>query len=137
MAFDSSGDLYVALREGNAIVRVDLTSATLRHVAGIGEQGYSGDGGSARLARLAGPKGLAWSRDSLYVADTENHVIRKIDLETGIIRTALGTGQRGDGPEPDPHRCALNRPHGVFVDSRGVLYVGDSEAHRIRTLGPS
>jgi sugar lactone lactonase YvrE len=137
MAFDSAGDLYVALREGNAIYRVDGKSATLRHVAGRGEQGYSGDGGAARLARLAGPKGLAWSRDSLYVADTENHVIRKIDLKTGIIRTALGTGQRGDGPEPDPLRCALNRPHGVLVDSRGVLYVGDSEAHRIRTLDVS
>jgi DNA-binding beta-propeller fold protein YncE len=137
MAFDAAGDLYVALREGNAIYRVDGKTATLRHVAGSGEQGYSGDGGPARLARLAGPKGLAWSRGSLYVVDTENHVIRKIDIATGIIRTVLGTGQRGDGPEPDPLRCALNRPHGVFVDARGVLYVGDSEAHRIRTLDVS
>jgi hypothetical protein len=70
----------------------------------------------------------------LYVADTENHVIREIELKTGLIRTVLGTGQRGDGPEPDPLRCALARPHGVLVDSRGVLYVGDSEAHRIRTV---
>ena len=134
MAFDSAGDLYVALREGNAIYRIDGKALTLRHVAGTGEQGYSGDDGPARLARLAGPKGLAWSRGSLYVVDTENHVIRKIELESGIIRTVLGTGQRGDGPEPDPRRCALARPHGVFVDARGVLYVGDSEAHRIRTL---
>jgi sugar lactone lactonase YvrE len=134
MAFDSAGDLYIALREGNSIYRVDTKASSLRHVAGTGEQGYSGDDGSARLARLAGPKGLAWSRGSLYVADTENHVIRKIELKTGIIRTVLGTGQRGDGPEPDPRRCALSRPHGVLVDARGVLYVGDSEAHRIRTL---
>jgi sugar lactone lactonase YvrE len=108
---------------------------TLHHVAGTGEQGYAGDHGQARLARLAGPKGLALSRDSLYVADTENHVIREIDVKSGIIRTALGTGQRGDGPEPDPLRCSLARPHGVLVDARGILYVGDSEAHRIRTLG--
>jgi sugar lactone lactonase YvrE len=134
IAFDTAGDLYLALREGNTIYRVDGKSSTLRHVAGTGEQGYSGDGGQARVARLAGPKGLAWSRNSLYVVDTENHVIRKIDLESGIIRTVLGTGQRGDGPEPDPLRCALARPHGVFVDARGVVYVGDSEAHRIRTL---
>jgi DNA-binding beta-propeller fold protein YncE len=134
IAFDSSGDLYLALREGNAIYRVDGKSLTLHHVAGTGEQGYSGDDGPARLARLAGPKGLAWSRDSLYVADTENHVIRRIDVKAGIIRTVLGTGQRGDGPEPDPRRCALARPHGVLVDSRGVLYVGDSECHRIRTV---
>jgi sugar lactone lactonase YvrE len=134
MAFDSSGDLYIALREGNAIYRVESKTSSLHHVAGTGEQGYSGDDGQARLARLAGPKGLAWSRDSLYVADTENHVIRRIEMKTGIIRTVLGTGQRGDGPEPDPRRCALARPHGVFVDVRGMLYVGDSETHRIRTL---
>lgn len=133
-AYDSAGDLYLALREGNAIYRVDGRSSTLHHVAGTGEQGYSGDGGQARLASLGGPKGLAWSRGVLYVADTENHVVRSITLETGIIRTVLGTGERGDGPEPDPRRCALARPHGVFVDARGVLYVGDSEAHRIRTV---
>jgi sugar lactone lactonase YvrE len=134
IAFDASGDLYLALREGNAIYRLDARSLRLHHVAGTGEQGYSGDGGPARLARLGGPKGLAWSRGLLYVADTENHVIREIALETGVIRTVLGTGQPGDGPEPDPRRCALARPHGVLVDARGVLYVGDSEAHRIRTM---
>ncbi len=134
IAFDRDGNLYLALREGNAIYRVDARTETLHHVAGTGEQGYSGDGGQARAAKLAGPKGLAWSRGSLYVADTESHVIREIDLATGIIRTVLGTGQRGDGPEPDPLRCALSRPHGVLVDDRGVLYVGDSEAHRIRTV---
>jgi sugar lactone lactonase YvrE len=134
MVFDAAGDMYLALREGNAIYRVDRNSLTLHHVAGTGEQGYSGDGGQARLAKLGGPKGLAWARDLLFVADTENHVIRAIELKSGLIRTVLGTGQRGDGPEPDPHRCALARPHGVLVDSRGVLYVGDSEAHRIRTL---
>jgi len=134
IAFDASGDLYLALREGNAIYRLDAKSLSLHHVAGTGEQGYSGDGGPARLAKLGGPKGLAWSRDLLYVADTENHVIREIALTTGVIRTVLGTGQEGDGPEPDPRRCALARPHGVLVDSRGVLYVGDSEAHRIRTM---
>lgn len=133
-AFDAAGNLYLALREGNAIYRVDSRSSRLHHVAGTGEQGYSGDGGPARLARLGGPKGLAWSRGLLYVADTENHVIREIDLKSGVIRTVLGTGQRGDGPEPEPVRCALARPHGVLVDAGGVLYVGDSEAHRVRTL---
>jgi len=134
LAFDAAGDLYLALREGNAIVRIDRRTTTIHHVAGTGEQGYAGDGGPARAARLAGPKGLAWSRDALFVADTENHVIRRIDLKAGIIDTVLGTGQRGDGPEPDPRRCALNRPHGVLVDATGVLYVGDSEAHRIRVM---
>jgi DNA-binding beta-propeller fold protein YncE len=134
IAVDRDGTLYLALREGNAIYRIAPGTATLHHVAGTGEQGYSGDGGPARSARLGGPKGLALGRGHLYVADTENHVIRRVELETGIITTVLGTGQRGDGPEPDPLRCALSRPHGVFVDAAGVLYVGDSEAHRIRVV---
>jgi sugar lactone lactonase YvrE len=134
MAFDASGELYLALREGNAIYRINGRTSTIHHVAGTGEQGYSGDEGPAGAARLAGPKGLAWSRNVLYIADTENHVIRAIDLKAGIIRTVLGTGQRGDGPEPDPRRCALARPHGVLVDARGRLYVSDSEAHRIRSI---
>ncbi len=134
IVFDSTGDIYLALREGNAIYRVDGKSLTLHHVAGTGAQGYAGDGGDARKATLGGPKGLAWARDVLYVADTENHVIRAVDVRTGIITTVLGTGQRGNGPEPDPAKCALSRPHGVLVDGRGVLYVGDSESHRIRTL---
>ena len=134
IAIDRDGDLYLALREGNAIYRIAPKTATIHHLAGTGEQGYSGDGGPARVARLAGPKGLAYARGNLYVADTENHVVRRIELKTGIITTVLGTGQRGDGPEPDPLRCALSRPHGVFVDAAGTLYVGDSEAHRIRIV---
>jgi sugar lactone lactonase YvrE len=135
IVFDSAGNLYLALREGNAIYQVNARTLTIHHVAGTGEQGYSGDRGPARAAMLAGPKGLAWWRRSLFVADTENHAIRAIDLETGIIGTVLGTGRRGDGPEPDPLRCALSRPHGVLVDSRGVLFVADSENHRLRAIG--
>jgi hypothetical protein len=67
------------------------------------------------------------------VADTESHIIRKVDLNTGIITTVLGTGVRGDGPETDPLQCKLSRPHGVFADGN-TLYVTDSEAHRIRVL---
>jgi len=134
IALDDAGNVYLALREGNAIYRVDTTTSTLHHVAGTGAQGYSGDGGPARAATFAGPKGLAWARSALYIADTENHVIRRIALDTGIITTVLGTGRRGDGPDGDPLRCALARPHGVLVDARGALYVGDSEAHRIRVV---
>jgi DNA-binding beta-propeller fold protein YncE len=134
MAFDRDGHLYLALREGNAIYRIDAGTRTLHHVAGTGQQGYSGDGGPARTAALAGPKGLAWAVGALYIADTENHVIRRVDLRTGVITTVLGSGERGDGPELDPRQCALNRPHGLFVDRRGALYVTDSEAHRIRVV---
>jgi sugar lactone lactonase YvrE len=134
IAFDRDGTLYLALREGNAIYRVVPKTMTIHHLAGTGAQGYAGDGGPARLAKLAGPKGLAYAAGSLYVADTENHVVRRIEVKSGVITTVLGTGQRGDGPEPEPLRCALSRPHGVLVDAGGVLYVGDSEAHRIRVV---
>jgi DNA-binding beta-propeller fold protein YncE len=134
LAFDREGNVYLALREGNAIYRVAAKTMTVHHLAGTGEQGYSGDGGPARLAKLAGPKGLAYASGKLYVADTENHVVRLIELRTGLITTVLGTGQRGDGPEADPLRCALSRPHGVLADGAGVLYVADSEAHRIRVM---
>jgi DNA-binding beta-propeller fold protein YncE len=133
MSFDRDGNIYLALREGNAIYRIASKAGTIHHLAGTGEQGYSGDGGPARLARLAGPKGLAYGSGRLYVADTESHVVRSIDFATGVITTVLGTGSRGDGPEPDPLRCALSRPHGVLVDG-DVLFVADSEAHRIRVV---
>ena len=134
IAFAPNGDLFLALREGNAIYRIDRATKTLHHIAGTGEQGYSGDGGPAVRAKLGGPKGLTYASDgSLYAADTENHVVRRIDLKTGTITTVLGTGQRGDGPESDPLACRLSRPHGVLY-SNGTLYVSDSESHRIRVV---
>lgn len=133
MAMASNGDIYLALREGNAILRIDARAQTLHRIAGTGEQGYAGDGGPALAAKLGGPKGLAWAPGELFVADTENHAIRRVDLATGIITTVLGTGERGDGPESSPLQCKLSRPHGLLAD-RGILYVTDSEAHRVRVL---
>ena len=134
MVMTPEGDLYLALREGNAILRIDARSQTLHRVAGTGEQGYAGDGGPALAAKLGGPKGLAWAPGQLFVADTENHAIRRIDLATGVVTTVLGTGSRGDGPETSPLECKLSRPHGLLADPGGALYVTDSEAHRIRLL---
>lgn len=134
MAMASNGDLYLALREGNAILRIDARSQTLHRVAGTGERGYTGDGGPALAAKLGGPKGLAWAPGQLFVADTENHAIRRIDLAAGTITTVLGTGVRGDGPETSPLECRMARPHGLLADAAGALYVTDSEAHRIRLL---
>ena len=132
---DTEGNLYPVLREGNAVYRIDPRTERIHHVAGTGEKGYSGDGGLAKLARLSGPKGIACAPDgAIYIADTESHTIRKIDPESGIITTVVGTGERGDGPNGDPLRCRLARPHGVFVDRAGALYIGDSESHRVRVL---
>jgi len=132
---DDQGSAYLVLREGNAVFRLDLGAGRLQRIAGTGETGYAGDGGPAALATFNGPKGIAYSAvdRSLYIVDTENHVIRRMSLETGLIETVLGTGERGDGPDGDPLGCKLSRPHGVCVH-QGVVYVTDSESHRVRAL---
>lgn len=130
-----SNSLLLALREGNAVYRIDLASSTLQHLAGTGKQGYTGDGGDARKAQLAGPKGIAVGpRGDVYLADTESHTIRVIRRDTGIIETLVGDGTQGDGPDGEPRRCRLNRPHGVFVNADGSVYIGDSSNHRVRKL---
>lgn len=135
LVYGTDGWLYLALREGNALYRIDVRAGRIEHLAGTGEKGYEGDGGPAKAATLAGPKGLAYDPQGiLYVSDTENHAIRAVDVQTGVISTVLGTGERGDGPEPDPASCRLARPHGMCADGQGSLYVADSEAHRIRRL---
>jgi sugar lactone lactonase YvrE len=132
---DPAGNLYLALREGNAVYRMDTRANRIYHVAGTGETGYQGDGGPALVAKLSGPKGISWAPDgSLYLADTESHTIRRIELKTGVITTVVGTGQRGNGPDGDPRQCQLSRPHGIFVSQAGKVYIADSESHRIRTL---
>lgn len=133
--FAPDGSLWLALREGNAVLRLDLARATVSHVAGSGQKGFSGDGGLARTATLNGPKGISVAPDGrIYVVDTENHVIRVIDPKDGKIALVAGTGRHGDGPEGDPLRCALARPHGVFVDRDGAVFIGDTETHRIRVV---
>jgi sugar lactone lactonase YvrE len=135
------GTMYLILREGNKVFSIDPSHTHLKHLAGTGELGYSGDGGPAINAKfgapgnaLNGPKGVTYAADrSLYISDTENHVIRRIDLRNGILSTVAGTGQRGDGSDGNPLACSLARPHGVFIDGRNV-YIGDSENHRIRLL---
>src|SRR5438094_531636 len=134
LRFDSKGNIYIAERDNHTIRFIDVKSKTISTVAGTGEMGYSGDGGPAISAKFNGPKGIAYSAEgALYISDTENHVIRRIDLRNGMISTVIGTGQRGDGPDGEPLACKLARPHGVFIQGR-TLYIGDSENHRIRTM---
>jgi streptogramin lyase len=96
--FDKDGNLWLALREGNAVYKLDMTARTLHHQAGNGQQGFTGHGGPARQATLAGPKGLSIGPDgNVYLADTESHSVRMIDVKKGT-RTHCGHGRRGDGP---------------------------------------
>src|SRR5258705_5917083 len=133
------GTMYLILREGNKVFSIDPAHTRLKHIAGTGELGYSGDGGPAISAKfgapgnaLNGPKGVTYAADnSLYISDTENHAIRRIDLNRGIVSTVAGTGQRGDGPEGDPLACKFARPHALFIQARTV-YIVASENYRIR-----
>lgn len=133
--FGPDGQLWLALREGNQVFRIDPRSRTFHHVAGTGRKGTTGDGGPARAATLSGPKGIAVGPDgAVYLADTEGHSIRRIDPRSGFLERVAGTGERGDGPDGDGGTCRLARPHGIAVEPDGTLWVGDSENHRVRRI---
>ena len=136
-AIDVAGNtMWLALREGNAVYRMELDKGTIHHVAGTGKKGFSGNGGPAKLATLSGPKGIAVGpKGNIYLADTESHTVRMIDLKTGKLELLAGDGKKGDGPEgEDPKKCRMDRLHGVFVDKDGAVYVGDTNTHRIRVF---
>ena len=133
--FDGKHSLYLALREGNAVYRIDLKSKTLHHLAGTGKKGFTGNGGPAKKATLSGPKGIALGPNGdVYLADTESHTVRVIRAATGFLDVVVGDGKRGDGPDGSPLKCRTARLHGVFVDTAGRVYIGDSENHRVRVL---
>ena len=117
--------------------KLDLPAGKIRHIAGTGEKGFTGNGGPAREATLSGPKGIAVAPDgNVYLADTESHSVRMVDVKKGTLELVCGTGEKGDGPDGDPLKCRLARPHGVWVDRDGSLFVGDSEADRVRVIKP-
>jgi streptogramin lyase len=135
--FDQDGNLWLALREGNAVYRLDLAAGTIHRMAGTGKKGFTGDGGPAKSATLNGPKGISVGPDgAVYIADTENHAIRRFDPKSGSIDLVAGTGQKGDGPDGPATSCKLSRPHGIFVDADGAIYIGDTESNRIRIIRP-
>ncbi|MEM7404342.1 MAG: hypothetical protein AAF458_03570 [Pseudomonadota bacterium] len=132
VAFEANGDMVLGLREGNAIYRLAALTQTIAHVAGTGNMGYSGDGEDARLAELAGPKGIALGLNGdIIIADTESHTVRRIDAG-GVITTLAGNGEKGDSL--DPGKACLARPHGVFVEPSGAVLIGDSDNRRLLRL---
>jgi len=133
--FDHHGNLWLALREGNAIYRFDLKAGVIHHIAGTGAKGFGGNGGPARQATLSGPKGISVAPNGdVYFTDTESHSIRRINASKNTVELVAGTGEVGNGPDGDPLRCQLSRPHGVFADADGSVFIGDSESHRVRVI---
>lgn len=128
------GLLYISDTDANVIRVLDLVSGMIERFAGTGTPGGSGDDGPAIDAELHAPRDLEIGPDGdLYFADTNNGKVRAIDLETGVIRTVVGTGELGredaDGlPATD---IKLRRPFGIAFDLDGNLYVMDTLNSRI------
>ena len=115
--------MWIALREGHAVWKLDLKTGRLSHIAGTGKKGYTGDGGPAAMGTFNGPKGIVVDPDdNIYVVDTENHAIRRIDARTSVLTTIA---------------AGMNRPHGIGLDRAGQLYIGDTNNHRVPRLTPS
>ncbi len=136
IAISDPGDIiYVADTENHRIRRIDLATAEVTTIAGIGTAGWSGDNGPALSAKLNYPTDVAVGPEhSIYVADSRNHVIRKID-PFGIITTIAGTGEPGYSPDGTPAKSAkLNLPSGVFATDDGTLYIADTFNHQVKKV---
>ena len=96
LAIGPDGALYFCDLENSRIRRMDLATKRVTTIAGNGQKAYKGDGGPAVEASLNMPHELLFdAKGDLYIAERDNHVIRKVDMKTGIISTAAGTGMRG------------------------------------------
>ncbi len=136
VAVDSSGNIYIADTENFVIRKVVAATGIIQTVAGTGSAGYSGDGGLATSAQLKKSFDVAAdSSGNIYIADTENFVIRKVVAATGIIQTVAGNGSGGySGDGGHATRAQLKKMSGVAVDSGGNIYIGGTENHRIRKV---
>ncbi|TDR46792.1 NHL repeat-containing protein [Tahibacter aquaticus] len=143
---DASGNLYIVDSVSAVVRRVDAAGLATT-IAGIGSFGYSGNGGAATSARLSKPTGVGTdAAGNLYIADTYNHVIRKVDIH-GTISTVAGNGYMqtsgfgayggysGDGGAATNAR--LFWPAAVAVDAVGNLYIADTANNRIRKVNTS
>lgn len=137
LALDDDGRLYVADTLNHRVRRIDFEADLIETVAGTGEAGFSGDEGPGTEAQLNNPRDLELSPDGshLYIADELNDRVRVLDLESGEIDTAAGTGEREyNGEGLAPTRAALARPSGLEFGPDGMLYIADTYNNRIRTF---
>lgn len=141
VAVDVVGNLYFAERNNNKIRKVDATTGVLTTIVGNGVPGSSGDGNSASLAQVSGPRGvfIDSSTGDIFIADADNNKIRKITALNGIITTIAGIlappGFSGDGGLATNAR--LNVPSDVSVSSDGSVYIADSGNSRVRKITPT
>ena len=126
VAVDRSGNIYIA-DTGNSSIRKVSPAGTISTVAGTGISGYSGDGGPATSAQMNLPNGIAVDvAGNLYIADSNNHSIRKVAVD-GTMSTVAGTNFAGYSGDGGPASVAqLDQPSGIAVDSSGNLYIADT-----------
>lgn len=131
---DRDGNIYISHRSKNRIRKV-TPDGIITTIAGNGNAGFSGDGGSALEATLNFPAGLAVDDEkNLYIADRNNHRIRKVSPD-GIITTVAGTGIPDFGGDEGSALAAhLHLPSDVEVGPKGNLYISDRSNHRIRKV---
>jgi sugar lactone lactonase YvrE len=136
IAVDGAGNVYIADPPNQRIRKVD-TSGQITTVAGNGSSGYNGDGIPATSARLNYPKGVEIGPDGLlYIADNNNHRVRKVDA-AGMIRTVAGTGSSGFSGDGGPATAArLAEPRNIAFGPDGSLYIVDQVNDRIRRVSP-
>ena len=133
--FVASGDtVYIADTGNHRIRRIDPTGGSII-IAGSGTPGFSGDNNPATAAQLHSPTAVFGDRNgNLYIADTGNHRIRKVD-SAGIITTVAGSGTPGfSGDNNSATAAQLHSPSSIFVDTTGSLYIADRDNHRIRKV---
>ncbi|NJD08312.1 MAG: hypothetical protein FIA97_17720, partial [Methylococcaceae bacterium] len=136
-----NGDVYLA-DSGNGRVRKLDSAGVITTVAGTGVSAYNSDGGLATLSALASPQGLAFdSVGNLFIADTYNQRIRRVDKASGNISTVAGDGVQCQSPQSPPcgdgiaaTSASLNYPQAVALDSAGNLYIADGSNHVVRRV---
>jgi sugar lactone lactonase YvrE len=135
--FDTLGNMYFSDAGNNRIRKVSINKSVTT-IAGTGVQGYSGDGGNAKLAQIDGPMGITLDNNgNLYFADIDNSVIRKID-NAGIITTVAGTGILGCTGDGGPAILAkLRAPYGLVFDKHNNLYFSDAACNCVRKIDNS
>ncbi|MEW8506759.1 MAG: hypothetical protein AB2598_08620 [Candidatus Thiodiazotropha sp.] len=129
-----NGNIYIA-DQGNHRIRMIDQNGIISTIAGNGEQGYSGDEGSATDASLNSPQALMISREgALYIADTGNNRIRRVSVD-GVISTSAGNGTEGfSGDGGDAVSASLNSPRGISIGPNDSLFIADTRNHRIRKI---
>ncbi|MFC3803718.1 cadherin-like beta sandwich domain-containing protein [Cohnella sp. GCM10012308] len=135
VALDGSGNLYISEFFGSRVRKVDRSTGKISTVAGDGNFGSGGDGGPAESASLFAPEAIAFdSGGNLYIADSGNHRIRKVDTD-GNISTVAGNGNDGNSGDGDAATDAeLSAPVGLAIDANDNLYIADSSNNRVRKV---